>query len=204
MVASMVSLVKLGQIRDLISYILLHNKFAYLATYNNNKYVLSHNFCSSGIREHPSWLVLAPSLSWSCSEDVCQGRSHLKAWMELKGLLLRWLIHMFANWRWLLAGGLSSFTGLLWSSWHSNWLPPELVFLLQLKVCLELSTQHWGQQTSENGVAIQWFPVVLRGRATVPEGKGSSRPSDSPAFSRQELWGRNRYLVGGSTNSGSI
>lgn len=59
----------------------------------NNKHLIPHSFCRSGIWEWLMWVVLAQGLSWGCRQAVSQDHSHLKDRLGLEDLLPRWLPH---------------------------------------------------------------------------------------------------------------
>lgn len=80
-----------------VNYLLLRNKLKFLTLYNN-KCLLSHSFCESGIWE---WLSLWFWLR--VSHEVT-----IKLSSGLQVLLPRWLPDMLARWWWLAGGGLSS------------------------------------------------------------------------------------------------
>lgn len=55
----------------------------------NNKHIISHNFCASGNQEQLSWVPLAQSLAWCDYPPVSQVCGYLKIWPWQKDLFLR-------------------------------------------------------------------------------------------------------------------
>lgn len=107
----------------------------YLTTPNlallNNKHVLSHSVCGSGIWVWLSWGHLAQGHSQGCSQFISQGLCHLKTWWWKSLLAIQ--AHAHGYWQasglpWLLASlpcGASCHGGSTGSSQNGRWFPSE-------------------------------------------------------------------------------
>ena len=74
-----------------ISYLWLCNKLPPSCVPHNNKPLLSHSFCGSGIWKGLRWVLLAQGCSLGDSQDVNWGSCHTELWLRLEDHLQRWL-----------------------------------------------------------------------------------------------------------------
>lgn len=94
--------------------IFLHNELVKLAS-ENDKHLLTHNLCESGIQDCFAWVPPAQSLSWGWSQSVGQGFSH----QDLNPLpsSLLWLLLSFRS--------LPAFELRLSVPQHDMWASPQ-------------------------------------------------------------------------------
>jgi len=74
-----------------ISYLWLCDKLPPNCVPHNNKPLLSHSFCGSGIWKALRWVLLAQGCSLGDSQGVDWGSCHMEPWLRLEDLLPRWL-----------------------------------------------------------------------------------------------------------------
>ena len=86
-------------------------------------FIMSYSSQGLEIQAWPSWMVLAQSLSWSCSQEL-GGGCLTKCLPVLEGLKLTHVtVCSRSEFLWMLAGVLGSWwPRLLHNSWRSSWL----------------------------------------------------------------------------------
>ena len=108
-----------------ISFLLLCNRIPIILVTSNNKHLLSHSLCGSGIWEQLHQVVLVLGHLWGCSQSV-KGLQSSEVWAEIglaSNMAYLWLLsedYSFLLHRFL-------YRAVWVASQHGNWLPPEQV-----------------------------------------------------------------------------